>query len=141
MLAKQVQHLLHNPKLLAVLVLKSKYFSNSSALKAKLGHHPSLIQQSFTTSLDLANEGLFWRIGNDEKTSIWGSKWLLVPTTYYIQCPVSLLPSQAEVKDLINPDTGSWQRDLILHQIFSTTKVNTIFIIPFSSFGATYVLV
>jgi hypothetical protein len=85
LLAKQGRRFLHNLRSLAGQILKAKYFSRSSFLKAELGGRPSYAWRNIISSSDLINEDFVWRLGNGSDVRIWGDKWFPQPTTYIVQ--------------------------------------------------------
>jgi hypothetical protein len=75
LLAKQGRRFLHNLRSLAGQILKAKYFSRSSFLKAELGGRPSYVWRNIISSSDLIKEDFVWRLGNGRDVRIWGDKW------------------------------------------------------------------
>lgn len=70
LLAKQIWRLMKNPDSLVCQILKSKYFSFSKVMEAKLGHNPFFIWWSFRESLLLVREWMLRRIGDRHKIHI-----------------------------------------------------------------------
>lgn len=65
MSAKQVWHLLINPKSLAAQTIKAMYHPNSSILQASLGNHHSFIWRSLSSTINLINLGAQIRVRTD----------------------------------------------------------------------------
>lgn len=61
----------------------------------------------------LVNNGLRWRIGNDEQVRVWGNKLLPTPFTYKGTSPGMFLQAQTQVSDLINKENASWKTEVI----------------------------
>lgn len=70
LLAKQRWRILQNPDSLIATVLKAKYFKNGSFIEAEVGARPSFTWRSLTSSRDLLQEGLLWRIGDGKSVNI-----------------------------------------------------------------------
>ncbi|XP_041025384.1 uncharacterized protein LOC121265781 [Juglans microcarpa x Juglans regia] len=113
LLAKQAWRLLQSPQSLVAKIFKEKYHKNTSIIVAKLGNAPSLIWRSVWNSLGLLKEGLRWKVGDGVKINIWGQKWLLSPSTYCVQSPISILDANSKVRDLIDEDSKDWNEGLI----------------------------
>lgn len=68
---------------------------------------------------------MVWRVGNGEKISIWGDRWIPTPPSNKVQSPISILPADARVSDLIDQDTRWWNYTSI-NSIFNQTEAATI---------------
>jgi hypothetical protein len=77
-------------------------------------------------------EGLFWKIGNGEKTRIWGDKWVPMPTTFSTQSAPKMLNPDAKVIELIGRDTHAWNNEL-LENLFFPEEVHAILKVPINS--------
>jgi hypothetical protein len=62
---------------------------------------------------ELVKQGAIWRIGNGEDVRVWGDCWLPKPSSFSIQSPRLQLPGNSLVRDLIDPDTKRWNKNLI----------------------------
>ncbi|XP_042972903.1 uncharacterized protein LOC122304700 [Carya illinoinensis] len=60
-----------------------------------------------------------------QKIKIWQDKWLLSLSTFNVQSPVRILNAEAKVAELIDPDTGQWNLNLI-YAIFSEPEAKII---------------
>jgi len=96
--------------------------------------------RSIASARTLLKEGLIWRIGSGLEVNIWGDKWLPSPTTYTIQSPRRLLPTNTKVIELIDQGTKWWNWHL-LHTLFLTEEVEVILRIPLSRYGQKDVLI
>ncbi|XP_059436088.1 uncharacterized protein LOC132169016 [Corylus avellana] len=66
---------------------------------ANLGNKPSFAWRSIWGARDLLERGLYSRVGNGQKTRIWGDKWVPIPATYSIQSyPRVLAPDATKVR-------------------------------------------
>lgn len=59
---------------LASRVLKACYFPNSSPLEAKKLFQSSYTWTNIASTNDLVEEGISWRIGNDDAVKIWSNR-------------------------------------------------------------------
>lgn len=48
----------------------------------------------------------------------WGDHWLPTPISFYVRSPCRILSSDAQVADLIDPNT-SWWNSRLLHEVFN----------------------
>jgi hypothetical protein len=131
MLAKQYWRLWKYPDSLVSRILKAKYFPNCDVLEATLRAKPSYAWRSIFSSQNILKEGLYWRIGNGEKTYIWGEKWVPLSSSYSIQSPPKHGYEGARVSDLIDKDLGWWDMD-VLGNLFREEEVRAIKSIPLS---------
>jgi hypothetical protein len=125
LLAKQGWRLLQHPESLMAQVMRAKYYPTTDFLSATLGPRPSYAWRSIFQSQRLLKEGLVWRVGNGESIKIWHDKWIPTPTSYMIQSPVNVLPTDACVSALIDEATHGWNVPL-LKTIFWPTEVTAI---------------
>ena len=132
LLAKQLWRLWKTPKSLIARIMKVKYFSDCSVLKAPLGKKPSFAWRSIHSSMDLLREGLVWRVGNGKTIRIWKDRWLNIPATYRVQSPPKILDENATVSHLIDADTQWWNVPL-LERIFSKEERVSIQSLPISA--------
>ncbi|KAF5481894.1 hypothetical protein F2P56_002506 [Juglans regia] len=102
--------------------------------EAKLGNAHSLIWRSVWNSLGLLKEGLRWKVGDGEKINIWGKKWLLSPSTFCVQSPISILDENSKVRELIDDVSKDWNEGLI-RSIFNKEEADHICSIPMSTRG------
>jgi hypothetical protein len=132
LLAKQFWRLWCSPDNLVSRIMKAKYYAQSSILEAKIGSKPSFAWRSILGSCNLVKEGLFWKIGNGEKTRIWGDKWVPRQTTFSIQSGPKSLNPDAKVIELIDRYMNAWNKGL-LEILFSPEEVNAILKVPINS--------
>jgi hypothetical protein len=129
LLAKQCWRLWSSPDGLVSQILRAKYYTNSTILEVKLGANPSYAWRSILGACDILKEGLFCRIGNGEKTRIWGDKWVPISTTYAIHSVPKELDGEAKVVELIDRDCLGWNREK-LDNLFHPEEVNAILKVP-----------
>jgi hypothetical protein len=87
LLVKQGWRLIQEPSFITTLILKAKYFPNSSFFEASLGSWPSFAWRSIFNSRDLLQQGPMWRVGDGSFIKLWGDRWLPTPTMYTVQSP------------------------------------------------------
>jgi hypothetical protein len=131
LLAKQGWRILQNPDSLIATVLKAKYFKNGSFMEAEVGARPSFVWRSLTSSRDLLQEGLLWRIGDGKSVNIWKDRWLPTPISFSVMSPIRVLPDTATVLRLFDPRLGGWNCNFI-KDIFHQDEAEVIASIPLS---------
>ena len=57
--------------------------------------------------------GAKWRVGDGQKIWVYDEQWLLGDSDSKVMSPISFLPSDAIVADLIDPRTGWWNSQII----------------------------
>uniref|UniRef100_A0A2N9F0V7 non-specific serine/threonine protein kinase n=1 Tax=Fagus sylvatica TaxID=28930 RepID=A0A2N9F0V7_FAGSY len=108
LLAKQGWRLLDSPHTLFSRVFKAKYFPSTSFLHAKPGHKPSFLWSSILAAQNLLRSNTQWTVGNGRSIGVWTDHWLpRIPT-----CRPGAEHIE-KVYHLIDPDTHSWNRQLI----------------------------
>jgi hypothetical protein len=70
LLAKQPWRIMQKLDSLVALIMKAKYFSQSTILDAKLRSWPSLTWMSILASKELIYDGIVWRIGNGKEVRV-----------------------------------------------------------------------
>ncbi len=108
LLAKQGWRLLDSPQTLFSRVFKAKYFPSTSFLHAKPGHKPSYLWSSILSAQNLLRSNSKWSIGNGHSIGVWTDYWL--PRTPICRPGAEHIE---KVYQLIDPDTHSWNRQLI----------------------------
>lgn len=113
MLAKQGWRLLQNPDSLCARVLKAKYFRQGDLLSAKPHEGISYTWRSILKGVKLLKKGIIWRVGDGEMIKIWSDPWIPRGVT---RRPITPRASNllTRVAELINPNTGQWDRELVL---------------------------
>ena len=76
LLAKQAWRMLIRPESLCFQVLKSVYFPCSDILNVSVGSNPSKTWRAICDGIEVLNQGLTKRIGDDKTTYIWGCNWI-----------------------------------------------------------------
>jgi hypothetical protein len=99
-------------------VLKAKYFLNKNILQCIARDGISYSWRSILWGTELLKEGIIWRIGNGNSVNIWSDPWLPRGVTRRPATPKgrSLL---SRVSDLIDPNTGAWDEQLIYDTFWS----------------------
>ncbi|GLT59332.1 hypothetical protein SLA2020_321580 [Shorea laevis] len=131
MLAKQGWRMLVNTESLAVKVLKARYFPRIDFLRSELKPTSSLIWRSIWCAKELLKRGCRHLIGDGRSTLIWGDPWIPNESQFLVQSP---RPERCElqyVSDLIDEDTCTWRRELIM-STFNPHEAQLILSIPLS---------
>ncbi|GKV01547.1 hypothetical protein SLEP1_g14094 [Rubroshorea leprosula] len=134
LLGKQGWRLLVNSDSLAARVLKAKYFPRSDLLHASLKPSCSLTWRSIWHSLDLLKHGCWRLIGDGRNTRIWSDPWIPGNSQYYVQSPQPENCDLEYVRDLIDADTHTWKRDLVM-ETFNSHEAQLILSLPLSWMG------
>lgn len=111
LVAKQGWRIIQEPNSLVARIMKARYFKHSSFMEAKAGYQPSFIWRSILWGREVTENGLRWRIGNDEQVKVYQSKWLPRPDTFKLISPPKL-HSETAVSELIN-EKHEWDEELI----------------------------
>ncbi|CAL1397370.1 unnamed protein product [Linum trigynum] len=129
LLGKQLWNLVKCPDSLIARILKAKYHKRSSILDASMGYRPSFVWRSIMSAQELINKGVRWRIGNGVNVRIWGDRWIpTLPGQFVPTAPMGL-PVEANVCELVDPDTNQWDIPL-LESCFTRDTVEAISQIP-----------
>jgi hypothetical protein len=109
-------------------VLKAKYYPDGELLNS--GEKPGISYswRSTVQGLKAVREGMIWRVGDGTQIKIWEDPWLPRGFTHRPITPrgVTILH---RVSDLIDPYTGTWDKELI-QDIFWEEDVKHILAIP-----------
>ena len=108
LLAKQAWRLLHNTHSLFYQVYKSRYFPNCSFMDAELRSNPSYVWRSLLAAREIICEGSKWEVGDGGTIGVTTHKWLSHKPIFLGEQQLDL-----KVKDLIDSDTGQWDREKI----------------------------
>ena len=124
LLAKQAWRLLHNPNSLFFRVYKSRYFPNYSFMDAELGSNPSYVWRSLLAAREIICEGSKWGVGDGRTIGVTTHKWLSHKPIFLGEQQPNLM-----VRDLIDGDTGQWDREKIF-DLFAYRSCMKILSIP-----------
>ena len=113
LLAKQTWWLLTNTKSLFYKVFKAKFLPHWSILYAKESIAGSYAWKSIIKGRDVILNGAFWRVGDGRSIKIWQHWWLPIKHHPKITSPILESMEEATVDCLINPDTRSWNHEMI----------------------------
>ncbi|XP_060959161.1 uncharacterized protein LOC115699843 [Cannabis sativa] len=130
MLAKQAWRVFKCPDSLLSLVLKARYFPNSSILDAGPGHSPSYTWRSILWGRDLMKQGLIWKVGDGSTIRTIEDHWL---PNCRVKSYSSPPPSDSTLSFLLSP-SGAWD-PIKLHQFFDDQLVDHILNFPISGHG------
>ena len=117
LLAKQFLRLLNSSSSLAYKVFQHRFFKEGNILKLNDRAKGSYAWNSIKGVKHLIEVGSRWRIGRGNTVKIWGDPWLSNSHTHKVQSPISHLPHDAKVEELIDWENMRWRDDLI-DQIF-----------------------
>ena len=128
MLAKQGWRLLTRPSSLCARVMKARYYPNSSILQADFQAGISYAWRSVLKGIKLLKQGLIKRVGDGSTINIWLDPWL--PRTWGRK-PITPRGNKiiTKVCELIDPNTGSWDSNLV-RDLFWPDDTNLILSIP-----------
>jgi len=70
---------------------------------------------SLWSSIDIVKDGILWRVEDGRAIKVWQDRWLPSPSSYKVQSLLKNLPYDANVNQLIDADSGSWNRDMIFY--------------------------
>ena len=131
LLAKQGWRLLHCQDSLLFKVYKAKYFQHTSFLEASVPNHSSFAWRSITRGRDLIIQGSRWRVGNGSLINIWIDRWLPSETNQKVSSPITILPAEATVADLMDFSAPQLRwKDCLIDSIFFPFKASIIKAIP-----------
>ena len=130
MLSRQGWRILQNPSSPCARILKAHYFPNSTALEAVEHDGISYSWSSILQGLNVVKQGYIWRVGAGTRINIWTDPWIpsspnRMVITHRDQIVLSVMA------DLIDPNTGLWDEDLI-NVIFDPVDARSIMQIPLS---------
>ena len=128
MLAKQVWRLLKDQNSLFFRVFKAKYFPRGSIFEAQVAGG-SYAWQSILKARRVISKGMRWRIGDGKSTSIYNDNWLPGRGSAKVVSPHAPTLEGAQVAALINPDSMTWNQNM-LQQHFFSFKADRIKSIP-----------
>lgn len=101
----------------------------NEAMSAKQGwcliKHPTSLMAQILKAKYYLREGIIWRVDEGQSIKIWGDHWIPSPTTYAIQSPHCILPSDARVCTLMDEEPKWWNLPM-LQELFSQEEVEKI---------------
>uniref|UniRef100_A0A803Q8S3 Reverse transcriptase zinc-binding domain-containing protein n=1 Tax=Cannabis sativa TaxID=3483 RepID=A0A803Q8S3_CANSA len=126
MLAKQAWRLLQYPHSLVAILLKARYFPQTSFLHSGKGHRPSLVWSSITWGKELLQSGLRKSIGDGTTINIFNDAWIPgYGKLHYLRYNSN---ADMTVASLLTPDK-QWNHALI-HSLFPSDISQAITAIP-----------
>jgi ribonuclease HI len=131
LLAKQFWRFMHNQNSLIYKVFSAKFFPHGNILEASEKTRGSFAWRSILKAKGLILSGLSWRVGDGAQIPIKGSNWLLEEGHRRILSPLTNLPVDAKVEELIHGSPPTWNTHKI-HSLFLPYDVEAILKIPLS---------
>lgn len=77
LLCKQAWRIWEKPNSLLTMILKHRYFKNSSILECGKGQRPSYAWRSILFGRELLEKGMLRVIGDGKNTCVWSENWLM----------------------------------------------------------------
>jgi hypothetical protein len=114
-------------------VLCAKYYPSGDILKDGPKTGSSFTWQSILAVLTSLKRGLIWRVGTEEKISIWRDPWIPSSPSRTVITPRGAI-IYTKVSDLIDPVIETWDEPL-LRSLLSTVDVERILEIPINHQG------
>ncbi|PNX71389.1 ribonuclease H, partial [Trifolium pratense] len=118
LLSKQGWRILTEPNSLVATVMKAKYFPHTQFLQAKKSHRASYTWQSIQKASWVLKKGCYWLVGNGDQINIWEDRWIHKQVGSNIWTPKPNTTTLNKVKDLIVPDSNTWDEPLIKQNFY-----------------------
>jgi ribonuclease HI len=134
LLAKQFWRLMQCKDSLIFKVFSAKFFPTGNILEASTKTKGSFAWRSILKAKDLILKGTSWRVGDGTQICIKNTNWLLDEGHRRIISPVTALPPDAKVNELIHGSPPVWNSTLI-HTLFLPYDAEAILKIPISARG------
>jgi hypothetical protein len=109
-------------------VLRAKYYPDGELLKSEEKLDTSYSWRSIVRGLKAIKQGMIWRVGDGTMINIWEDPWLPRGVTRR-PCTPKGATILTKVSDLIDPYTGTWDKELV-HDIFWEEDVKLSLAIP-----------
>ena len=117
-LAKQFWRLMHCKNSLLFKVFSAKFFLNGNILEASDKVRGSFAWRSILKAKALINSGLSWRVGDGIQIPIKGLSWLLEEGHRRVLSPLTNIPTDTKVAELIHGSPPTW----------NVTKIQSLFL-------------
>ena len=125
LLAKQVWRLNSQENSMFHKVFKAKFFPNCSIMDCDNSNKGSYAWKSLCQVRHVIELGSVWRVGDGQSIQIRRDRWLPKTSCSRIVSPLSVLPLESRVCDLINAETHTWKVDLV-KQVFLPQEASII---------------
>ena len=135
LLTKQFWRLNSQENFLFHKVFKAKFFRDCSIMDCDNSNKGSYAWKSLCQARHVIELGSVWRVGDGQSIQIRRDRWLPKTSCSRIVSPLSVLPLESRVCDLINSETHTWKVDLV-KQVFIPQEASIILGIPLSLQGA-----
>ncbi len=131
LLVKQFWRLMQCKSSLLYKVFSAKFFPNGNILKASAKARGSFAWRSILKVKDLTKSGLSWRVGDGTKIPIKGSNWLLDEGHRRVLSPLTNVPMDTKIAELIHGSPPTWNVNKI-QNLFLPYDAEAILKIPLS---------
>ena len=131
LLAKQFWRLMHNTNSLLYKVFSAKFFPHGNIMEASEKTRESFAWRSILKARDLIQSGMNWRVGDGNRIPIKGSNWLLDEGHRRVLSPLTDLPNDARVVELIHGSPPMWNTNKV-QSLFLPYDAEAILKIPLS---------
>ena len=131
MLAKQGWRLVQDQESLLSSCFKACYFPRCSFLEATDSPNCSFTWKSILAAKPLIQRGSCWRVGNGTSIRALTDAWIPNYPTNKVLHPALDVEEDCMVADLIDPDTGWWDREFVM-QHFNREDGEAILRVPLS---------
>ena len=131
LLAKQFWRLMHCRSSLFFKVFNAKFFPDGNIMEASTKTKGSFAWRSILKAKELIQSGLSWRVGDGTKIPIKGSNWLLDEGHRRVLSPLTNVPHDARVAELIQGSTPTWNVHKV-QNLFLPYDAEAILKIPLS---------
>ncbi|KAM1693390.1 hypothetical protein TB2_032156 [Malus domestica] len=111
MLAKVSWRVLHKPDSMIGVVLRDKYFPNSSFLEANKQNISSWEWKGILLGRQVLNRGLWWRVGDGESIRVASNPWIPKPDSF--KSLMRFRAPNVKVCDLFPPDKQGWNMETL----------------------------
>ena len=108
--------------------MKAKYYPNNSLLQAEVVSGISYAWRSILKGIELLKKGIIKRVGDGTTINIWNDPWL---PRLWSRNPITPKGRKiiSKVSELIDPNTGSWDK-ILIQDTFWSQDANMILAIP-----------
>ncbi|XP_074318814.1 uncharacterized protein LOC141655456 [Silene latifolia] len=132
MLGKQAWRLVTETDSLLARLLRAKYYSGKSFMRAELGRNPSYTWKGIWEAKGVVMRGGIRRVGNGQGTKVWGDPWIRSSNSGHVLSPRVAGQEDMVVAELFRADGSGWDRHKV-RSIFLPFEQDTILSMRVSS--------